>query len=176
MKTIAQRTACSLMLLAVSAFSAFALDADLQKKIDAKTAVVAGWGEDAILAKAVHDTPPTTGLTQDAWTSLAILDPKVRALQTNAVGAYLKSKKEPWVSEAFVSAPDGSKLGFLAKTSSWSHAGKAKHDKPMKGEHWQGELETDESSGKQQIQVAVPVHSGGTAVASLVVGIDVSKL
>ena len=65
---------------------------------------------------------------------------------------------------------------LLSKTSSWSHKGKAKHDDPMAGKTWIGEIETDESTGAQQIQVAVPVMDAGKAVGSLCVGFTVSKL
>ena len=46
----------------------------------------------------------------------------------------------------------------------------------MAGKTWQGAVEVDESTGTQQIQVAVPVMDGGKAIGSLVVGFAVSKL
>ena len=80
------------------------------------------------------------------------------------------------MSEAFVSSANGTKVAFLAKTTSWSHKGKPKHETPMTGKVWQGPLETDKSSGVQQIQVAVPVLDGGKPIGSLVVGYAISKL
>jgi hypothetical protein len=80
------------------------------------------------------------------------------------------------VSEAFVSGADGGKVAFLGKTSNWSHKGKPKHDQPMSGKTWQGQVEVDESSGLQQVQVAVPVLDGGKPIGSLVVGLSVGKL
>ena len=71
---------------------------------------------------------------------------------------------------------DGTKAAFLSKTTGWSHKGKPKHDLPMSGKSWQGPVEVDESTGLQQVQVAVPVLDGGKPVGSLVVGLSLSKL
>ena len=76
----------------------------------------------------------------------------------------------------FLSGSDGAKVAFLAKTSSWSHKGKAKHDDPMAGKVWQGAVEVDESTGLQQVQVGVPVLEGGKPIGSLVVGLSLAKL
>ena len=156
----------------------FALD---QAKVDARREVIAGWGKDPELVaavKALNAAPPAEGqgMTQTDWEKLMIVDPRIKGLQANKVGAFLKNKKEGWVAEAIVSLADGTKAGFITKTSGWSHKGKAKHDKPMAGETWQGEIELDKSTGKEQLQVAVPVMDGGTAIGSLVVGIDLSRL
>jgi hypothetical protein len=88
----------------------------------------------------------------------------------------LKSKKTDAVSEAFLSGSDGNKVAFLAKTSSCCHKGKAKHDDPMAGKTWQGPVEVDESTGLQQVQVAVPVLEGDKPIGSLVVGLSIAKL
>jgi hypothetical protein len=80
------------------------------------------------------------------------------------------------VSEAFLSGADGFKVAFLSKPTNWSHKGKPKHDVPMTGKTWQGPVEVDESTGTQQVQVAVPVKDGGKVIGSLVVGLSVDKL
>jgi hypothetical protein len=100
----------------------------------------------------------------------------VRGFTKNPVGQFLKSKKSEVVTEAFVSDAAGLKVGFIAKTSGWSHKGKPKHDVPMTGKHWQGPVEVDESSGQQQLQVSVPVVDGGKPIGSLVVGLSATKL
>jgi hypothetical protein len=46
----------------------------------------------------------------------------------------------------------------------------------MSGKSWQGKVEVDESTGLQQVQVAVPVLDNGQAIGSLVVGLSLSKL
>ena len=115
-------------------------------------------------------------LTQDKWRALIVLDPIVRGFTKNPVGQFLKSKKDDLVSEAFVSDAAGLKVGFIAKTTNWSHLGKPKHDVPMTGKNWQGPVEVDESSGQQQMQISVPVLDGGKPIGSLVVGLSVTKL
>lgn len=115
-------------------------------------------------------------MTQDKWKDLPVLDPKVRYFSKNPLGEHIKTKKNDLVTEIFVNAADGTKVAFLAKTSNWSHKGKAKHDDPMAGKTWQGPIEVDESTGLKSIQVAVPVLDGGKAIGSITVGYSVTKL
>ncbi|MBY0415425.1 MAG: hypothetical protein K2Q18_14730, partial [Bdellovibrionales bacterium] len=115
-------------------------------------------------------------MTNDKWKELPVLDPKVRYFSKNPLAEYLKSKKTDLVTEIFVNATDGTKVAFLSKTSSWTHKGKPKHDKPMDSKDWQGEIEMDESTGSKSIQIAVPVLDGGKAIGSMVVGFAITKL
>lgn len=158
-----------------------ALPAEQQAKLDAKIADLRLWASDPVIAGAVvaqnTATPAAFAeMTQDKWKTLTVLDPFVRAFSKNAAGLALKNRKTAWVSEAFVNDAAGLKVAFLSKTSGWTHAGKAKHDRPMAGETWQGEVELDESTGLQQVQVAVPVLAEGKPVGSLVVGVSLSTL
>jgi len=158
-----------------------AVDPAMQAKIDAEVKAVRAMAADpAVVAavKAANANPPAASqaMTQDKWTAMTGFDPFVLSFSGNAAAAALKAKKSAAVSEAFVSAADGTKVAFLAKTSGWKHAGKPKHDVPMTGKSWQGEIETDQSTGLQQIQVAVPIVDGGKPVGSLVVGLQVARL
>jgi hypothetical protein len=168
-------------LMFASAAGAQGLDAALQAKLDARVQIAKGWASDpAIVAavKAVNANLPAdySAMTDEKWTELSVLDPFVRAFSKNDVATFLKGKKADDVSEAFVSSANGTKVAFLSKPTSWSHKGKAKHETPMAGKVWQGPIETDKSSGVQQIQVAVPVLDGGKPIGSLVVGYAISKL
>lgn len=161
--------------------SALALDADVQAKVDAKLKEAQTWAADAAIVDAVkaHNaglTPDQAAMTEEKWKTLSVLDSFVRAFTKNAAATFLKTKKNDQVVEAFLSGADGKKVAFLAKTSNWSHAGKAKHDVPMTGKTWQGTPELDESSGLQELQIAVPVLDGGKPIGSLVVGLRLSKL
>lgn len=115
-------------------------------------------------------------MTQDKWKELPVLDPKVRYFSKNPLAEYLKTKKSEMITEMFVSAADGTKVAFLSKTSNWSHKGKPKHDEPMKGKSWEGQIEMDESTGSKSIQISVPVMDGGKAIGSLVTGYSITKL
>lgn len=157
------------------------LDAATQAKVDAQVKDIVTWAADPVIVDAVRAQNAATpaeysALNQDKWRALTVLDPLVRGFTKNAVGQFLKSKKTDLVTEAFVSDAAGRKVGFIAKTSNWSHGGKPKHDVPMTGKTWQGPVEVDESSGLQQLQVAVPVLDGGKPIGSLVVGLSITKL
>jgi hypothetical protein len=157
------------------------LDPAVQAKVDAQLKDIKAWAADPAVVsavKTVNATPPAdvAGMTQDKWKSLSVLDPIVRGYSKNATAEFLKTKKDATVSEAFVSAADGTKVAFLSKPSNWSHKGKAKHDDPMAGKTWQGAVEVDESTGLQQVQVAVPVLDGDKPIGSLTVGLSLSKL
>jgi hypothetical protein len=158
-----------------------AVDPAMQAKIDAQVKAIQAWASGpAIVAtvKSQNASTPAThkAMTQEKWTSLTGFDPFVLSFTSNAAAQVLKSKKDAVASEMFVSAADGTKVAFLAKTTSWSHKGKPKHEVPMTGKTWQGEPETDQSTGLQQIQVAVPVMDGGKPIGSLVVGLQVARL
>lgn len=156
-------------------------DPAVQARVEARLAEITTWAAaPAIIAavKAHNAALPAdqAALTQEKWKALTVLDPLVRGFSKNEAGVFLKARKAEWVTEAFLSDAQGLKVAFLAKTTNWSHRGKPKHDVPMTGRIWQGEVEVDESSGLQQLQVAVPVLDGGQAIGSLVVGLSLLKI
>ena len=158
------------------------LDLETAAKVEVKVKQIQTWAADPVIVQAVqaqNENRPAEmrSMNQQTWKSLSILDPTVRKFTKNAVGQFLKSKKDGTVSEAFVSSADGTKVGFLSKPTNWNHSGKAKHDEPMKGEIWRGPVEVDESTGVQQMQVGVPIlDADGKPIGSLVVGLEVNKL
>lgn len=170
-----------LAFLACAPLRAQTLDAALQTKVDASIAEIVTWAADRTIVAAVvaqNAKPPAdyAAMTQEKWKTLIVLDPFVRAFNKNAAGAALKTKKAAWVAEAFLSDASGRKVAFLSKPSNWSHATSPKHAQPMSGKTWQGQVEVDESTGIQQLQVAVPVLADGKPAGSLVVGLSLSKL
>lgn len=166
---------------ALANLSAAELDPAVQAKVDAKVSTIKEWAADPVLVAAVvaHNAQlpaDCAAVTQEKWKALSLLDPFVRSFSKNEAGLMLKAKKGDWVTEAFLSDAKGIKVAFLSKTSNWSHAGMPKHEVPMSGKIWTGPLTVDESTGLQQIQVAVPVLKDGQPIGSLVVGVSPSKL
>lgn len=151
--------------------------AKVEKQIQSLKALAAA-PEVISAVKAFNTNPPAAykGMTNENWKGLTLLDPLVRNLAKNGVAQFLKTRKMDLITEAFVSGADGGKVGFLSKTTSWNHRGKAKHDTPMSGQVWIGPVEVDESSGQRQVQVALPVMEGGKPIGSLVIGLSFSKL
>ena len=183
MKLLRLLPALLLSLLAAGSTARLAAETDpaLQPKIDAKIAEVKTWAADPAIVAAVvaqNTAMPAdyASMNQDTWKGLTVLHPLVRGLSRNPTALILKSHKADWVAEAFLNDASGAKVAVLSKPSSWSHGTSAKHTDPMAGKVWQGTAQIDESSGLQQIQVAVPVLSEGKPVGSLVVGISVTKL
>lgn len=133
--------------------------------------------EAAVIAavKSYNAAPPST-MTNDAWKKLTVISPEVKSLIKSDIGQFLKSKKSVQITEMFLNGADGGKVAFLSKTTSWTHKGKPKHDLPMTGKTWFGEVEIDESSGTQQVQVSIPVLEGTTAIGSLVIGYGVAQM
>ena len=157
------------------------LDPAVQAKVDAQIKDIQTWAAAPAIVdatKAYNAAPPADclAMTQEKWKTLPILDPFVRSFSKNPAAEFLKTKKSDVVSEAFLSGIEGNKVAFLAKTTNWCHKGKPKFDVPMTGKTWQGPVEVDESTGVQQVQVAVPVLDGGKPIGALVVGISISKL
>lgn len=157
------------------------LTPERKTKVEAQAQKLKSWSTDPAIVSAVkaHNAGPSAeakAMTNEKWKQLSLLDPFVRSFTKNPLGQYLKSKQTPEISECFVSGADGAKVAFLSKTTSWSHADKEKHMKPMKGAVWIGPPETDESTGLVQVQVGVPVLDGGKPIGSIVVGLKVSAL
>ena len=153
----------------------------LQAKFDAQLKLAQEWARDPVIVKATKEhnanlPADQAAMTQEKWKTLSVLDPFIRALTKNEAALFLKSKRTETVGEAFLSGSDGLKVGFLSKTTNWSHKGKPKHDVPMSGKTWQGPMEIDESTGLQQVQVSAPVLDGDKPIGSLVVGLVVLKL
>src|SRR5690242_17312113 len=98
--------ALSFIYLAHSIVAAEELPKDVQDKVDAKVKEISAWAADPTLVKAVSEQNATPSdevkaMTQDKWKSLNLLDPFVRSFTKNPAGAFLKSKKDDTVTEAF---------------------------------------------------------------------------
>jgi hypothetical protein len=178
---LSQRFFALLLALAACSLTSAQLEPAVQAQLDKQVKTIEAWAAEPVIVEAVraHNQscpPEQAALTQEKWRALTVLDPLVRGFTKNPAGQALKAKKSDLITEAFLSDAAGLKVAFIAKTSNWSHKGKPKHDVPMTGKVWQGPIEVDESSGMQQVQVAVPVLDGGKAIGSLVVGLSVTKL
>ena len=166
---------------AISPVSAADLPADLKAAIDKATPALTAIASSESVVTAVkqrnESTPPAVAaMTNTKWKSLSILSPEVKSYAKNSVAQYLNKNKPAYVAELFLSAADGTKIAFLSKPTSWTHKGNAKHDLPMQGKHWIGEIETDESTGVKQIQVSLPVLDGKKPIGSIVFGLDIVKV
>jgi len=115
-------------------------------------------------------------MTQEKWESLATNDPIIISLSNNAAAQFLKSHVSDLVSEAFISGTDGTKVALLSKTTNWCHIGTPKHEQPMQGKTWQGNVDRDLSANVLQLQISVPVKDGAKPVGSLVIGLRVRDL
>lgn len=181
-----KRSHVSLMCLTVFLVSTVAAHAEdltpAQKiKVDAKIKQISAWSTDKVFVDSVrtfNTSPPAyaQGMTQEKWEGLNLLSPEVKAISKNELANHLRSLKDVSISEIFVSGANGTKAAFLSKTTSWSHKGKPKHDVPMSGKTWIGKPELDESTGVQQVQVAIPVFDSGKPIGSIVIGLNLSKL
>lgn len=126
-----------------------------------------------------NTSPPVelSSMTNEKWKNLSILSPEAKLITKGELSQFLVKNRPAFVSEIFVSAKNGTKVGFLTKPTSWSHLGTSKHDQPMQGKDWTGEVELDESTGINQIQVAFPVlDENRKPIGSIVFGLDVSKI
>lgn len=173
--------AAGLAALAFAATSQAQPAGELKAKVDAKIKQLQPWSVDPGLVAAVkahNANPPADAkqMTNEKWKTLSILDPFVRSYTRNPLALALKARKDDTVSECFVSGADGTKVAFLSKTTYWSHADKDKHRVPVTGKSWIGPVEVDESTGQQQIQIALPVLDGGKPIGSVVFGLAMAKL
>ena len=170
-------------LLVTLAWAAFEITPAVQKELDRHIEIVKGWAADPVIVKAVlaqNEKGPIAGMDNAKWKTVRRSDDLVKGFQSNPAGQFLKTKctdSQGTYSEAFLSGAQGEKVAFFEKTTSYIHKGAPKFDVPFNtGKSWQGQPEFDESSQTHQIQVSVPVVSGGKTVGVLVVGVNLSKL
>jgi hypothetical protein len=162
--------------------AAFEVTPAVQKEIDKHVEVVKGWAANPALVKAVeaqNAKGPIAGMDNAKWKTIRRSDDLVKGFQTCEAGKFLKAKADEAQDaypEAFLSATQGEKVAFIEKTTSYIHKGVPKFDVPFGGKAWQGQPEFDESSQSHQIQVGVPVVSGGKSIGVLVVGVNLTKL
>lgn len=161
----------------------FEITPAIQAELDRQKQVAAGWAAvPALVAevKAQNRKGPLAGMENSSWKSARRSDPLVKQFQTNPAGAFLRDKLRASggaITEAFLNGNKGQKVAFVEKTTSYIHAGSAKHDVPFgTGKAWQGKPEFDESSQTYAVQIAVPVLDGAAPVGSLVVGVNLSHL
>ena len=167
--------------LLAAAGSAQTLAPEVQAKVQAKAKQLSSWSTDPVIVEAVkaHNANPPAeyrDMTQEKWKALSVLDPSVRAFSKNPLGQHLKAKQDGQITECFVSAADGTKVAFLAKTTFWSHKDKDKHKVPMAGKVYIGPAQLDDSTGLLEVQVGLPVLDGAKPIGSIVIGLGVSKL
>jgi hypothetical protein len=164
-----------------SSLHATELSTVAKTKLEAKIASLKTLGSDPEIVKTVKEynvNPPAAykDMTNDKWKILTIMSPEIRAFSKNKIAVYVKTKIDESVSELFISAANGCKVAFLSKPTSWCHKGKPKHDLPMAGKIWIGEVEVDESTGVQAIQVSVPILDDTKPIGSIVLGFNVTNL
>lgn len=170
-------------LLASATWAAFEITPAVQRELDRHVERVRAWAADPVIVKAViaqNEKGPIAGMDNLKWKALRRSDALVRDFQSNPAGEYLKRKitdSNGTFAEAFLSGARGEKVAFFEKTTSYLHKGAPKFDAPFtSGKSWQGQPEFDESSQAHQIQVSVPVVSGGKPVGVLVVGVSLTRL
>jgi hypothetical protein len=156
----------------------------VQARIDQMKTEAAGWAADPRITAAVaaqNRKGPIDGMDNKKWKALAKQAPEVEPFATNDAAKFLAEKAKAsggFVSEAFLNAALGEKVAFLAKTSSYLHAGSKKFDVPFTTRKaWQGELEFDESSQTHSVQIAVPVLDPvetTKAIGVLVLGLNLT--
>lgn len=173
----------ALLLPAAAGALDFEVTPAVQAELDRQKAAIAAWAADPTVVAAVraqNRKGPMAGVDNARWKTMRRSDPAVRQFQTSEVGQFLRNRQRESggaITEVFLNAAKGEKVAFGEKTSSYIHAGSAKHDVPFgTGKPWQGQPEFDESTQTYAVQVSVPVLDGGRPIGSLVAGVNVSHL
>ena len=173
----------ALLLPAVAGAIDFEVTPAVQAELDRQKAAIAAWASDPTVVAAVraqNRKGPMAGVDNARWKTMRRSDPAVRQFQTSDVGQFLRNRQRESggaITEVFLNAAKGEKVAFGEKTTSYIHAGSAKHDVPFgTGKPWQGQPEFDESTQTYAVQVSVPVLDGGRPIGSLVAGVNVSHL
>ena len=161
----------------------FEITSDVQSELDRQKTFAASWAADPVIVLAVKEwnrKGPLAGMDNPTWKSKRSSEAIVKQFRTNPAGELLRAKLRASggaLTEAFLNGAKGEKVAFVEKTTSYIHAGQAKHDVPFgTGKAWQGKPEFDESTQTYAVQIAVPVLDAGAPIGSLVVGVNLSHL
>jgi len=114
------------------------------------------------------------------WKTVRRSDDLIKGFTDNEAGKFLTQKVEGsngLYVRTFLSAAQGEKVAFNEKTIDYLHKGREKFDVPFtSGKLWQGKPELDQPTQQYDVQVAVPVVSGGKSVGVLIVGINLATV
>jgi hypothetical protein len=170
-------------LMAGLAWGAFEVTPAMQKEIDRHTEVVKGWAANPVIVKAVlaqNEKGPIAGMDNAKWKAVRRSDDLIKGFINNEAGKFLKQKVEEsngLYVRTFLNGAQGEKVAFNEKTIDYLHKGREKFDSSFNsGKSWQGKPELDQPTQTYDVQVAVPVVSGGKPVGVLIVGFNLSLL
>jgi hypothetical protein len=157
------------------------LTKDQQAKVEALLDSMSSLGKDpkvvaAVKAQNAKLPEVLKGMDNARWATLASTSPEVHAVSHTELTRYLRGVVHHTVIELFISDAEGRKVALFTKTTSFTHKGKPKHDLPMQGKKWIGDLELDESTQQMQVQGSFPVLDKGKPIGSVVLGFWVPKL
>lgn len=171
----------SLIVGAVHSGAAAELSPAQKTKVEALLDTMSSMGKDekvvaAVKAQNAKVPEILAGLTNEKWKTLNSESPEVQAVSRTELTQYLRGKVHHTVIELFISDAQGRKVALFTKTTSFIHKGSAKHEQPMQGKKWIGDLELDESTQQMQVQGSFPVLDKGKPIGSVVLGFWVPKL
>lgn len=171
------------MVLVPSIFPAFAaeLTAEQKTKVEALLDSMSALGSDpkvvaAVKAQNAKLPDALKGVDNERWAALSSTSPEVQAVSHTELTRYLRGVVHHTVIELFISDAQGRKVALFTKTTSFTHKGHAKHEHPMQGKKWFGDLEVDKSTQQMQVQGSFPVLEKGKPIGSVVLGFWVPKL
>jgi hypothetical protein len=171
----------SLLLFPVSLVFSNEMSPAQKSKVEALLDSMAVLGKDpkvvdAVKAQNAKLPEILAGINNEKWKSLSAESPEVRSVSHTELTQYLRGKVHHTVIELFISDAEGRKVALFTKTTSFIHKGKPKHDQPMLGKKWLGDLELDQSTQQMQIHGSFPVIDKGKPIGSVVLGFWVPKL
>ncbi len=147
------------------------------KRLAANLAVV-----DAVKAQNAEETTiEQIKRIDDEWRSTKTLTAFKRSLQRNPAGRFLRRRvrRNPTYGEAFLTDKRGANVAAYPATSDYWQGDETKFTASYndgKGKVFIGDVEYDESSQTQAVQVSVPVIDQGKAIGVLVVGVQLDYI
>ena len=158
-----------------------------QSVVDKANTVLAGYGNDAILAAAVK-AQNGKGMTLDdiqsmdaKWRDTPGVADFMKPLMASECGKHLVQIMDdnPAIVEIFVMDNQGANVCMTNKTSDYWQGDEDKFQKSFAGGAgavFVDEVEFDDSAQAYLVQVSVPVKDGDTVIGAMTLGVDVDQL
>lgn len=180
------RLGLAVILFLVLSLNGYAEEAP-QKVVDLAMAVLAKYGKDPVIVKAVkaqNDKGKTLAEIKkmdETWRNTPGMADFMKALMDSECGKYIKNiqNSKAYFAEIFVMDNQGGNVAMTDKTSDYWQGDEAKFKNSFKegsGSVFVDEVEFDESAQAYLVQVSVPVMAGGKAIGAITFGIDVDKI
>ena len=166
--------AFGLLLPGAPAWSADALAAPVQTKVDVYKKKLTEWAANPAVVTAVKEanTKGAAGMTNAKWNDLDDKDAAVKGFETGKVGVLIKKWEEDTsINKLVLRSEKGDLVAANSKPLIFNNSARPLFANAIKGVWAASEIKPDPTTGIKSIQVGAPVMDGGKIIGLIHAGV-----